>query len=466
MGADHNAENEKGATPLHKARNSKMVQLLLSKGADPYQKKTSKKREKDEDVFSHFLHKHTTLSASFMNHQISSRDDNFADKKFKIIYDLELFKTRASTESGEMGLHKEMVEANRMDLLCHPLSDFFLQLKYPLIRPFFFVNLLIVLWFTVCLSVLSCLPCPILPWNVHSSRRPDIPRCSELRNQTHLCFTAAWEEELNCQTFLSFYTMTVLALIPLILREVFMIVFKGFWKHFKDGENWLELVMFGCTVGFLVTLYFGPESHIQWEGIGIKIRWQPHLGASSVLLAWIELTLLMGRFPSIGVYVHMTVHVTKLIISLLLFYLTTLIGFSFAFHILLPDHEGYDNPITSALKVLGMMSGEFEISGTFLWDVSVEKGSNTSPQVVFLIFYITVGIAVYNLLIGFTVSKTDELYKKAREIKLAKTEQNIRETESAYLQIVSKLCPISSMKTWFLEKLLLFKDTEKSHKGK
>ncbi len=41
-------------------------------------------------------------------------------------------------------------------------------------------------------------------------------------------------------------------------------------------------------------------------------------GAIIVFFAWMELTLLLGRFPAIGVYIYMSLHVMRLLIVILL----------------------------------------------------------------------------------------------------------------------------------------------------
>ena len=41
----------------------------------------------------------------------------------------------------------------------------------------------------------------------------------------------------------------------------------------------------------------------------------PHFGALAVLLSWLAMTFLIGRLPSIGVYVYMIVHVIKVKLS-------------------------------------------------------------------------------------------------------------------------------------------------------
>ena len=69
-----------------------------------------------------------------------------------------------------------------------------------------------------------------------------------------------------------------------------------------------------------------------------------------------------------------------------------------------------------------MMSGEFEFDEVFRWDrVEEGGGSNGTAQLVFLLFLFVVTIVISNLLIAMTVSKTEELFKRAGIIRLEKT---------------------------------------------
>ena len=342
-----------------------------------------------------------------MDGAITSNDKDFNAEDFQIIYDLEIFKPKSQEVQGEksqdvqgeMSQYKDITSANENDLLGHPLSEVFLQLKYWLFRPFFVGNLFLVLVFTICLSVLSCLPCPILPWaNIQTYKmcqhevtpyvskelteylnkvdvRDHIRNCSELRALTHLCFGPKYNnltftkdtntctnvtsninsyEWLNCDVFLSFYGLTWLFVLPLTVFKLIS-MFKR-QNHFRLCEDAFELGMNFVSIAYLLTLYFGPTKLV--DDIIVKptmfmwfMKLEAHFGAIALLLSWIELTLLLGRFPAIGVYVQMSLYVTRLLISLLLFYATTLVGFSLAFHVLLPDHQSFDNPVTSGLKV-------------------------------------------------------------------------------------------------------------------
>ena len=64
----------------------------------------------------------------------------------------------------------------------------------------------------------------------------------------------------------------------------------------------------------------------------------------------LKLEIISGRFPAFGIYVYMSVHVTKMLIAFLLFYATFLLGFTFSFHLLLPNSKSFDTPFTSFMK--------------------------------------------------------------------------------------------------------------------
>ena len=69
----------------------------------------------------------------------------------------------------------------------------------------------------------------------------------------------------------------------------------------------------------------------------------------------------------------MSVHVTRMLLLILTVYATGLAAFAFAFHVLLPNHISFDNPITASLKVMVMMIGELEFEDNFTWN-QVEVG--------------------------------------------------------------------------------------------
>ena len=94
----------------------------------------------------------------------------------------------------------------------------------------------------------------------------------------------------------------------LALRELLQAIFS--WRSYsRSRENLLELVIIATATSYLVAIH-------------THLRIARHLAAWSVFLGWLELTLLIGRFPSIGIYIYMSVHVIK---TLLLFIMVQLL---------------------------------------------------------------------------------------------------------------------------------------------
>ena len=81
------------------------------------------------------------------------------------------------------------------------------------------------------------------------------------------------------------------------------------------------------------------------------------------------MTLLLGRIPSIGIFIFLLYDVLRTLIIFFLVYLPLLMAFAFIFYLLLPSNDMYSDPVTSFLKVLAMMIGELEF-GNFLYDAT------------------------------------------------------------------------------------------------
>ena len=84
-------------------------------------------------------------------------------------------------------------------------------------------------------------------------------------------------------------------------------------RYFMEVDNWLEVSILICTLAYLISVYTDPAV-------------APHFGAVAVLLAWMEMTFMIGRIPSVGVYVYMIFHVVKILFVLLVFFCFILVG--------------------------------------------------------------------------------------------------------------------------------------------
>jgi hypothetical protein len=139
-------------------------------------------------------------------------------------------------------------------------------------------------------------------------------------------------------------------------------------------------------------------------------------------------------------------------------YLPVLIAFAMTFYLLLPckENKSFMDPGTSLLTVLAMMIGELEYDNHFLRSHSSKDFGIGSAQLAFILFVLMVNIVVANLLIGLTVSKTDELFKQAGIHRLQKTATQITAVESVIGTESWQQCLICHIFPYFSKRTKIF----------
>ena len=77
------------------------------------------------------------------------------------------------------------------------------------------------------------------------------------------------------------------------------------------------------------------------------------IAAVALFLAWFEMTFMLGRFPSIGMYTYLSWQIVKQLVPLVsIVFGTTIISISMAFYLLLArDLDVFDSPWVSILRV-------------------------------------------------------------------------------------------------------------------
>ena len=244
-----------------------------------------------------------------------------------------------------------------------------------------------------------------------------------------MTFLNEWDEDgnvvcdnnLSSPGFYAFYTFYFLSVLMTgfhILKEVSQIFYN--WEHYwTTVEEFLEIGQYLVASAYLVGIFFLPRV--------VNL----HLAAWSVLLIWCDMTLLLGRIPSIGIYVYMWTHVLKTMIKVLVVFVPTLAAFSLSFFVLLPRNEAFADPVTAVLKAIAMMIGELDFVDNFTVDKSGD--AEVTLQLIFLLFVLFVSIIIANLIIGLTVSEIDDLYNEARAIRLHKMVTQLVNLEDLFI---------------------------------
>lgn len=318
-----------------------------------------------------------------------------------------------------MAAHSKFIQSNFKDLLKHPLAESFLHMKWQLIQKLFMFNIFSYSFFLLSFTIMSILvgkmnQCDdnydILDhFNCTSYNKLDTPNFMNiveayLESKYHSCNSLA-------HAFVTFFAMTIIGLCYLAIREFIQMV--TFFKQYKkQGENFLEAAIVILTIIYLILLMVNKDLAI-------------HFGAWAVFLGWWDWTMLMGRIPSIGIYIFLTLSVMKDLAVFFLMFLPMLLAFALVFHLLLPSNEVFTDLGTSLIKVFAMMVGEFDLEDNFLMNPSMEDNGQWSTQLAFILFLLIGNIVIANLLIGLTVSKTEQLFKVAGVLRLKKTVEQI-----------------------------------------
>lgn len=327
------------------------------------------------------------------------------------------------------------IREGQKPLLKHPLCEALLFLKWLRVRSFFVFNLVfyallvasLTCYIMVVFPAFSCLhlksttqetilppfqlsPLPTTPAN--ATTRTTIYKPLDRKEKWEQC-GLGYEELLAYLLYFIWVGVTILS-----IKELFQVV-DAPRVYLSSWDNVLvwPIIIFSFTI--TITSYVSKDTE----------EWEHHLAAIVMLLSYVELLLLIGRFPVFGLYVQMFTHVTKNFGKFLFAYLALINAFSLSFGVLFPNHPPFKIYALRLLKTLVMMTGEIEYDEWFFDDKKTIMYPGTS-HVIFSVFLIFVTIILMNLLVGLAVSDIQGLQKSAGLDRLVRQTQLVAHFES------------------------------------
>ncbi|XP_065203444.1 transient receptor potential cation channel protein painless-like isoform X2 [Planococcus citri] len=392
-------------TALHyalKYNNEFAIKLLLGAGAKLY--------PKDQSIL-------TTISATIIESYFddcirSERDhtrmrdaeDNLIIFDYKIFKQLDLYSIATKSRGNFFTKFDSVTEMRQ--LYKHPLAKSFLYLKWCLVKKYYYLNLVFYTSFCLALNtyiflIQDCVS-SLVNFNSSGSTNSSIERDAS---------------SIPCDVSLWTWLVTFLLYVVLILRELCQFS-ASIRRYFGIPENWFEMAMI-VVIGFL----FANKTNT-------------HLAASAILMSWIGLILLLGKQPSIAIYIEMFKTVALNFAKFLLLYSILIASFAYSFFILFRNktsghvaslnqtHENtidrmYKNSLNlwqdlpmSFFKSIFMMTNGFDVS-------TLPLDSRFSYGHVFLILFVfLVTMVLYNLLLGLAVSDTRAIMGDAEIVAL------------------------------------------------
>ncbi|XP_049859551.1 transient receptor potential channel pyrexia-like [Schistocerca gregaria] len=397
-GASVNRADKFGYTPLHLAalnEFSACAALLLERGAD-----VTARTRGGVSALSFLVRRVPDVIPALVTQldgAVTLHDHELGDVDCELRLDFRVLVPNA--ERGESGLLLAFIEVGLRHLLKHPLCEAFLCLKWRRIRKFFLLSLLFhaVFVFAYTVFVLTGAPRP-----------------------------SAWLWLHAPAGYL------LLALNTLLLaKELFQMVHSRA-GYLRSWENWLQWLIIASA--FLC--WFG--------GAGEEPVWQRHVLALGIFLTWLELMLLVGRFPVFGLYVQMFTTVAVNFAKFLMAYCCLLVAFSLSFGVIFHHHAPFKGALRSVLKTVVMMSGELEFEDIF-YDADQPLQYAGTAHLLFFGFVLLVTVILTNLLVGLAVSDIQGLQRSAGLDRLVRQAELVAHLESALF---------SRLLTWLPPRLL------------
>ena len=403
--ADVLALNGKNQTPLHLARTCKILEILLSKtNSEEITKITG-----EQCVFEHIVKNCPSSVNCYLDLMVTCKnsDSNINDQQ--LLFHLDMFNHGTQKSANYLDKHKMLMKNGCPEMLRHPVMMFFTSLKWYPHKNWYYANFFLFLAF-------------LFAFTFHGINCVNFLQCHKegIQNQT------TKDNQADCESKIeSMYTMTRIAtwilLGTLIIWEFFQFLSKILTcevrEYFTSWQNGCELVLFSLTIAFF---YFENKELNKKERSGI----QEHLLGWALYLAWLNLTIFLGRFDLFGKHIYRSWHVLKNVAVSMTVYIPVIMAFATGFHCFLKNNSVFEGPVASFLKVLTMVLGEFDFEDNFLYDkVGKIQGSNISVQFMFIVFIVQGSMIIMNLITAWIVVNQQD----ATETKLILAEQRIEE---------------------------------------
>ncbi|CAK9822839.1 Transient receptor potential channel pyrexia [Anthophora retusa] len=395
-GALINKADKFGYMPLHIAalnESSSTVMLLLSKGAD-----VTAKTKGGISALSFIVRRTPDILPRFisrLDQAISLHDHELGDVDCELRLD---FRPLVSAGRRETDLMLCLVEVGQKHILKHPLCESFLYLKWLRIRKFFLLNIIFhfifVVFFTAYIAV------------TYLYTIQNFDRVRQILFWLVLIFTVA-----------------------LAGKECFQMA-HGIYGYIKRWENWLQ-----WNVVLLSSIVLITPVH----------DWQHHIAALGILQVWIELMMILGRFPMFGLYIQMFAQVSINFFKFFATYICLIIGFSLAFSVLHKNYNSFNDALVALLKTIIMMSGELEFEDIFFNSKAPILYSGTA-HLMLLSFVILVTVILTNLMMGLAVSDIQELRRCAGLDRLVRRAELIAHLENMLFSKLLDHAPNKIMK--------------------
>ncbi|CAG9824314.1 unnamed protein product [Phaedon cochleariae] len=313
-----------------------------------------------------------------------------------------------------------MVNHGRVELLAHPLSQKYLQMKWNSYGKYF--HLANITFYSIFLAFITAFASQLMQQN-----SPD--NYVNNTNLTHSEYVSLSKSNILNVDVSRMMVINALVIISYIgvnfFREFFQLYQQKF-IYFMDPMNIVTWFLYFSTLVMVLPIFGGEVCDIQFS-----------FASLTVFLSWFNLLLLLQRFDQVGIYVVMFLEILQTLIKVLMVFSILIIAFGLAFYILLSrgEHLSFKTVPMSLIRTFSMMLGEIDFLGTYVKPYYItnevkryymtneeERSFLPFPIPAFLIlglFMVLMPILLMNLLIGLAVGDIESVRRNAQLKRLA-----------------------------------------------
>ncbi|CAG9864669.1 unnamed protein product [Phyllotreta striolata] len=306
-----------------------------------------------------------------------------------------------------------MVMHGRVELLAHPLSQKYLQMKWNSYGKYF--HLANVTFYSFFLAFITCFSSQLM------LQQRNEGGVNITANMSHAEYVRRSKElilDIDISPIMYISALGILVYIGInIFREILQIYQQKF-LYFMEPINLVAWLLYVSALIMVLPIIFRSNLY----------DLQLSCASFTVFLSWFNLLLLLQRFDQVGIYVVMFLEILQTLIKVLMVFSILIIAFGLAFYILLSrgEHLSFKTIPMSLIRTFSMMLGEIDFLGTYVKPYYMTNDEERSflpfPLPAFLIlglFMVLMPILLMNLLIGLAVGDIESVRRNAQLKRLA-----------------------------------------------
>ncbi|XP_052746471.1 transient receptor potential cation channel subfamily A member 1 [Bicyclus anynana] len=308
-----------------------------------------------------------------------------------------------------------MVAHGRVQLLAHPLSQKYLQMKWNSYGKYF--HLANLLFYCVFLTFITLYANLLMkkPYDVQTNNKTSNSTLANLKNKP--ADEQGKDKTTEFESWIALYTSTVAILIYNfigLIREMCNIRDQK-CHYIMDPSNFVSWMLYVSSVLMVLPSIYPIYEDIQFSAASI-----------TVFLSWFNLLLLLQRFDQVGIYVVMFLEILQTLIKVLMVFSILIVAFGLSFFVLLSKgkHLSFSSIPMSMMRIFAMMLGEIDFVGTYVQPYYKTDSDIVLPFpiptfLILALFMVFIPILLMNLLIGLAVGDIESVRRNAQLKRLA-----------------------------------------------